>query len=94
MEKYKYSLSAPKVKESVKPVGKKPVVKKLKETQELDWITKYLYRDLMKNHHISKGGKAKMIVDSVVEFYTKLVEEHAASTGQIKQLDKRISRFL
>lgn len=83
-------------------MGKKPVVKqvvkekKLKEfsenTPEYEQAMRYLIKDMVKNHGVSRGATLDRILAMFQSFYNKAIEN--SDTSSAKKTQRVIGRYL
>lgn len=93
----KYNMKEGVAKPVAKPVVKKPLQeKKMKEfsesTPEYEQAVRYLIKDLVKNHGISRGASLDRILAMFQVFYSKAVEY--GDTAGSKKVQRTLNKFL
>jgi hypothetical protein len=88
--KPKYSMKEAKL-------GKKPMKKKIREfnsdsTKEYDQAIRFLIKDLVKNHGISRGASLERILSMFQSFYNKAIE-YGDSAGS-KKVNRIVGKYL
>ena len=78
-------------------LGKKPMKKKIREfdsdsTKEYDQAIRFLIKDLVKNHGISRGASLERILSMFQSFYNKAIE-YGDSAGS-KKVNRIVGKYL